>query len=77
MRAAPVEDEDWWTQLSAVAPVIKERMVREGTMMIGYQPLANKKLVNFFRLVVPSQPEPTHRDMDFIVDEFHRLGRDL
>lgn len=57
-----------------VAPAIKERMVKKGSMMIGYQPLENK--VNFFRLVVLS-PQVCKRDMDFCLDEIERLGNDL
>ena len=45
--------------------------------MIGYQPLAHKNWVNFFRLVIPCQPPPTHQDMDFVVDEIEKLGSDL
>lgn len=45
--------------------------------MIGYQPLPSKGFVNFFRLVVSGQPELTHQNMDFIIDEIERLGQDL
>lgn len=57
-----------------VAPAIKERMVKEGTMMVGYQPLNGE--VNFFRMVAVS-PQTSHRDMDFCLDEIQRLGKDL
>ena len=60
--------------LQQVAPKIKERMVKEGTMLIGYQPLGSH--VNFFRMVV-SNLESTETDMDFVVQEIERLGRDL
>uniref|UniRef100_G3P4R7 Cysteine sulfinic acid decarboxylase n=1 Tax=Gasterosteus aculeatus aculeatus TaxID=481459 RepID=G3P4R7_GASAC len=53
-----------------VAPVIKERMMKQGTMMVGYQPLGNKG--NFFRLVVFS-PVLSQKDMDFVIDEIERL----
>ena len=59
---------------SKVAPVIKERMMKQGTMMVGYQPLENR--VNFFRLVVFS-PLVSQKDMDFFLDEIERLGKDL
>ena len=62
---------------SKVAPEIKRRMVEKGSLMIGYQPLSKKGFVNFFRLVVPGQPLPTYQDMDFIIDEIDRLGKDL
>ncbi len=48
--------------------------MKQGTMMVGYQPLGNKG--NFFRVVVFS-PLVTQRDMDFFLDEIERLGNDL
>lgn len=57
-----------------VAPVIKERMVKRGTMMVGYQPMDEH--VNFFRMVVVS-PQLTTKDMDFFLDETEKLGKDL
>jgi hypothetical protein len=38
--------------VATVAPKVKERMILEGTLMIGYQPLAYKGLANFFRCLV-------------------------
>uniref|UniRef100_A0A8C1X1Y8 Cysteine sulfinic acid decarboxylase n=1 Tax=Cyprinus carpio TaxID=7962 RepID=A0A8C1X1Y8_CYPCA len=57
-----------------VAPVIKERMMKRGTMMVGYQPMDGH--VNFFRMVVVS-PQLTTKDMDFFLDEIEKLGKDL
>ncbi|XP_068453842.1 cysteine sulfinic acid decarboxylase isoform X2 [Clinocottus analis] len=65
---------DYQDRLAKVAPVIKERMMKQGTMMVGYQPLGNK--VNFFRAVVFS-PLLSQKDMDFFLDEIERLGKDL
>uniref|UniRef100_A0A8D0ADX5 Cysteine sulfinic acid decarboxylase n=1 Tax=Sander lucioperca TaxID=283035 RepID=A0A8D0ADX5_SANLU len=67
-------NKDYQDRLAKVAPVIKERMIKEGTMMVGYQPLGNK--VNFFRMVVFS-PLLSQKDMDFFLDEIERLGKDL
>ncbi|XP_019951981.1 cysteine sulfinic acid decarboxylase isoform X2 [Paralichthys olivaceus] len=67
-------DSDYQDRLAKVAPVIKERMVKQGTMMVGYQPLANR--VNFFRVIIFS-PLISQRDMDFFLDEIERLGNDL
>ncbi|CAG0921796.1 unnamed protein product [Notodromas monacha] len=36
------ETEEWWNEVSKVAPEIKKRMTLKGSMMIGYQPLASK-----------------------------------
>ncbi|XP_063221372.1 cysteine sulfinic acid decarboxylase [Bacillus rossius redtenbacheri] len=65
---------DFSSRLHKVAPKMKERMVRAGSMMVTYQPL--RDLPNFFRLVVQNSGL-THADMDHVVDEFERLGADL
>uniref|UniRef100_A0A8B9NFT3 Uncharacterized protein n=1 Tax=Accipiter nisus TaxID=211598 RepID=A0A8B9NFT3_9AVES len=57
-----------------VAPIIKERMMKKGSMMLGYQPHQGK--VNFFRQVVIS-PHVSREDMDFLLDEIELLARDL
>lgn len=61
-------------QRAKVAPEIKKRMTDAGTMMVAYQPL--KKLPNFFRMI-NSNPAQTHDDMDFVLNEIERLGKDL
>uniref|UniRef100_A0A3Q0S7T1 Cysteine sulfinic acid decarboxylase n=1 Tax=Amphilophus citrinellus TaxID=61819 RepID=A0A3Q0S7T1_AMPCI len=66
--------EDYQEKLAKVAPIIKERMMKQGTMMVGYQPLGNK--VNFFRVIVLS-PLLSQKDMDFFLNEIERLGKDL
>ncbi|CAB1312487.1 unnamed protein product [Coregonus sp. 'balchen'] len=65
---------DYHDRLSKVAPVIKERMMKQGTMMLGYQPQGGR--VNFFRMIVIS-PQLSHQDMTFCVNEIERLGNDL
>uniref|UniRef100_A0AAR2J6D1 Cysteine sulfinic acid decarboxylase n=1 Tax=Pygocentrus nattereri TaxID=42514 RepID=A0AAR2J6D1_PYGNA len=65
---------DYQEKLAKVAPVIKERMVKKGSMMVGYQPLDGR--VNFFRMVILS-PQLNHSDLDFFLDEVERLGNDL
>lgn len=60
--------------VSQVAPKIKERMMKEGTMMITYQPVND--LPNFFRLVLQNS-SLTRSDMDYFVGEIERLGSDL
>lgn len=70
------EDDDWWKEVSEVAPKIKERMTMQGTMMIGFTPLPSKNFVNFFRLVL-SNSMLVKADMDFVVAEIQRLGHDL
>ncbi|KAL5009445.1 hypothetical protein ScPMuIL_011750 [Solemya velum] len=70
------ESPEWWQKLSKVGPAVKAKMVTEGTMMIGYTPLSAKGLVNFFRIIV-GNPLTTHEEMDFVLEEIHRLGKDL
>uniref|UniRef100_A0A3P8S188 Cysteine sulfinic acid decarboxylase n=1 Tax=Amphiprion percula TaxID=161767 RepID=A0A3P8S188_AMPPE len=65
---------DYQDRLAKVAPTIKERMMKQGTMMVGYQPLGNK--VNFFRVIVFS-PLVSQKDLDFFLNEIERLGDDL
>ncbi|CAC5386631.1 CSAD [Mytilus coruscus] len=62
--------------LPEVAPTIKARMMLKGSIMISYQPLSTKGLVNFFRVIV-GNPVCEKSDMDFIVDEIIRLAEDV
>ncbi|XP_052769309.1 cysteine sulfinic acid decarboxylase-like isoform X2 [Mya arenaria] len=68
------EDSAWFDRLAKVAPAIKAAMMREGSLMIGYNP--DGDLVNFFRMVV-SNFDSTTADMDFVLSEIDRLGRAL
>ncbi|KAG1969896.1 glutamate decarboxylase 1 [Pimephales promelas] len=61
-------------ELHLVAPKIKTKMMEEGFIMIGYQPLEDK--VNFFRCVF-SNPATQREDVDFLLDEIARLGCEL
>ncbi|XP_053873569.1 glutamate decarboxylase 1-like [Malaclemys terrapin pileata] len=60
--------------LHQVAPKIKTRMIEEGTTMVSYQPHGDK--VNFFRMVF-SNPATRKSDVDFLLEEIERLGKDL
>lgn len=60
--------------LHEVAPVLKERMVRKGSMMITYQSI--KGLPNFFRLVLQNSGL-TEADMRFFVEKLEAYGKDL
>ncbi|EDL76959.1 rCG25241, isoform CRA_b [Rattus norvegicus] len=68
------EGPEFWRKLSLVAPAIKEKMMKKGSLMLGYQPHRGK--VNFFRQVVIS-PQVSREDMDFLLDEIDSLGRDM
>ncbi len=62
--------------LFQVCSQIKRNMVLEGTLMIGYQPMANKGWVNFFRIII-SNPTIDNEDLDFVIKEIDRLGKQL
>ncbi|XP_045880322.1 glutamate decarboxylase 1-like [Meles meles] len=61
-------------ELQKIAPKIKSQMVEAGTAMINYQPCGDK--VNFFRMVF-SNPATRRADVDYLIDEIERLGKDL
>ncbi|NXE02653.1 CSAD decarboxylase, partial [Chaetorhynchus papuensis] len=65
---------EFWDKLGKVAPAIKEKMIRRGSMMVGYQPHGSR--VNFFRQIV-TNPAVTRQDLDFFLDEIQELGWDL
>ncbi|XP_046560539.1 cysteine sulfinic acid decarboxylase-like [Haliotis rubra] len=73
LRKVP-EGPEFRARLHKVAPLIKERMIRTGSMMITYQP--QKEHVNFFRLVLQSSGT-TFEDMDYFLDQIETLGRDI
>ncbi|XP_055550002.1 cysteine sulfinic acid decarboxylase [Wyeomyia smithii] len=61
-------------RLHKVAPKVKERMMREGSMMITYQPIHDKP--NFFRLVLQNS-SLDRSDMNYIIDKIEQLANDL
>lgn len=65
---------NYHTRLHAVAPLIKERMVKTGSMMVTYQPLREKP--NFFRLVLQNS-QVNHDDIHYFVRQIEALGSDL
>lgn len=67
-------NDDFEQEIHKVAPKIKERMMKQGNMMITYQPL--RKTTNFFRLVMQNS-SLNRNDMHYFIDEIERLGKDL
>lgn len=49
-------------------------MMQKGSLMVGYQP--DDRRPNFFRSII-SSAAVTEVDVDFMLDEIHRLGDDL
>lgn len=71
------QSESWWASIYETTVQIKERLVKQGTMLVGYVPLPHKKLGNFFRMVVTCHPKPTYDSMRFVIDEIERIGEML
>ncbi|KAG7154178.1 Acidic amino acid decarboxylase GADL1-like 2 [Homarus americanus] len=76
LRGQP-ETQEWWEKLSKVAPELKTRMIKAGSMMIGYQPVKEKGLVNFVRMINTCVPAPTNQHMEQVLDQLEALGADL
>jgi len=71
------ETEEWWEEIGKIAPKIKEQMIKEGTLMIGYQPLPFKGYKNFFRMVIHGVPRPSPDHMDFLLNEIEKFGKNM
>lgn len=68
------ENKEFWDKLHLVAPKIKTRMQKSGSVLVGYQPVG--QMVNFFRMIVINH-QVSHADMDFLIDEIEKHGADL
>lgn len=71
------ETQDWWDKLYIATCKIKERMIMEGSLVIGYMPLLAKNMGNFFRMVICCQPPPTESSMDYAINQIEKLALDL
>ncbi|CAH1170096.1 unnamed protein product [Phaedon cochleariae] len=74
LRDADRNDPEFKKKLHKVAPKMKEKMMKEGCMMVTYQ--AQKEHPNFFRIVFQSSGLEK-ADMIHFIEEFERLGKDL
>ena len=61
-------------ELGKVTAQIKSKMMSAGTIMISYQPLG--EYPNFFRSIISNQAIQ-ESDVDFMLEEIERLGKDL
>lgn len=69
------ENQDaWWSKLDKVAPKIKERMVKAGSMMMTYTKDGGP--ANFFRFALVNS-KLSSDDLTFFVNEIERLGKDI
>ncbi|XP_024935707.1 acidic amino acid decarboxylase GADL1 isoform X2 [Cephus cinctus] len=71
------ETEEWKKKLHTIAPKIKEKMILDGSIMIGYTPLGFKSYGNFLRMVVTCQPPASHSAMNFAIEQIEKFGADL
>lgn len=71
------ETKEWWNKIYKVAPIVKERMIKGGNLMVGYSPLPHKNKGNFFRMVFTCHPPPEATDVDFVLNEIERLGSNI
>lgn len=71
------ENDAWWNKLYDSTSKIKELLVLDGRLMIGYTPMKHKNFGNFFRMVVCCQPPPSHSTMDFAIEQIEKIGSKL
>lgn len=71
------ETSAWWKKLYDITAKIKELLVLDGQLMIGYTPMPQKKFGNFFRMVVSCQPPPTYKSMDFVIEQIEKIAKKL
>ncbi|KAG5681676.1 hypothetical protein PVAND_011089 [Polypedilum vanderplanki] len=77
MQKKQERDEKFWECISKLAVYVKERMMKNGNLMIGYSPLSSKNLGNFFRMVVTCQPPATRESMDFVLEQIEKIAEDF
>lgn len=71
------ETREWWEKIYKVAPIVKERMIKTGTLMVGYSPLPHKEKGNFFRMILTCHPPAKSTDIDFVLHEIDQLGSNI
>ncbi|XP_033190381.1 cysteine sulfinic acid decarboxylase [Bombus vancouverensis nearcticus] len=65
---------DYKKRLNEVAPKLKEKMIKRGSLMINYQPLHEKP--NFFRFVIQNSGVNIE-DILYVFDEMENLGESM
>lgn len=70
------ESEEWWNKIYQIVPIIKEKMVQDGSIMIAYTPLPTKNVGNFFRMTLTCFPPPTKGSIDFLLNKIEKLGEE-
>ncbi|CAG7834905.1 unnamed protein product [Allacma fusca] len=74
LRNLETDSTEFQKRIHKVAPKIKEKMMKEGSMMVSYQTL--REYPNFFRTVFQSSGL-TSEDIKYFLDQFENLGADI
>ncbi len=77
LRGQNKEDPTWWEEIGKITVQLKERMVIDGQLLLGYAPLPHKNLKNALRLVLPAYPLKTKEHMDAILSLIRQYGESL
>uniref|UniRef100_H2ZM90 Uncharacterized protein n=2 Tax=Ciona savignyi TaxID=51511 RepID=H2ZM90_CIOSA len=72
--AGKEENADYFKQLASIVPTIKLRMQLSGKLLVGYSPVGDYP--TFFRMIVLND-KVNFEDMDHVLNEIERNGRDL
>lgn len=72
-----MESVEWWSELYRFVAKIKEKMVLDGSLMIGYSPLPSKNIGNFFRMIFACLPPATEESIERILDEVERIAESI
>lgn len=68
------QDEGWWKQLYQTVPtVIKENLIRKGSIMINYAPWPSKNIGNFFRMTFSCFPPTSEDSIDLLLSVIERI----
>jgi glutamate/tyrosine decarboxylase-like PLP-dependent enzyme len=72
-----IRNSDFYEEIGKIAPKIKAEMVRRGNLMLAYQSMnsGGKSYPNFFRPSITVGKD--HEDMKFIIEEIHKIGKNL
>jgi glutamate decarboxylase len=71
LRDLETDSTEFRKRINTVAPKIKEKMMKNGSMMVSYQPL--REYPNFFRTIFESSGV-TPEDITYFLDQFEKLG---
>lgn len=74
MEKKETRDEKWWKNISTIVTLVKEQMMMDGNLMVGYSPLPHKNIGNFFRMVVTCHPPATNESMDFVLKQIEEIS---